>query len=65
MRRDVGDDLAAEPGGPAALIAVGAVIEALAAAQQDARDHFAGRFSTFAAADQRALVRDTFPKRAP
>ena len=64
LLRDLRDDLAAEPGGPAALIGVGAVIEALAAVQQDARDHFAGRFSTFAAADQRALVRDTFPKRA-
>ena len=64
MLRGLRDELAAEPGGPAALIAVGAVIEALAAAQQEARDHFAGRFASFAAADQRALVRDTFPKRA-
>ena len=64
LLRDLRDDLAAEPGGPAALIALGAVLDALAAAQQDARDHFAGRFATFAAADQRVLVRDTFPKRA-
>ncbi len=63
MLRGLRDELAAEPGGPAALIAVGSVIEALAAAQQEARDHFAGRFASFADADQRALVRDTFPKR--
>jgi CHAD domain-containing protein len=64
MLRGLRDELAAEPGGPAALIALGAVIEALAAAQQAARDHFGGSFATFAAAEQRALVRDTFPKRA-
>jgi len=64
LLRGLRDELAAEPGGPAALIALGAVLDALAAAQQDARDHFAGSFSTFAAAEQRALVRDTFPKRA-
>ena len=62
--RGLRDELAAEPGGPAALIALGAVLDALAAAQEDARDQFAGRFATFAAAEQRALVRDTFPKRA-
>jgi CHAD domain-containing protein len=64
LLRGLRDELAAEPGGPAALIALGAVLDALAAAQQDARDHFAGSFRTFAAAEQRALVRDTFPKRA-
>ena len=45
LLRDLRDELAAEPGGPAALIALGAVLDALAAAQQDARDHFAGRFA--------------------
>jgi CHAD domain-containing protein len=64
LLRGLRDELAAEPGGPAALIALGAVLDALAAAQADARDHFAGSFATFAAAEQRALVRDTFPKRA-
>jgi CHAD domain-containing protein len=63
LLRSLRDELAAEPGGPAALIALGAVLDALAGAQQDARDHFAGSFKTFAAAEQRALVRDTFPKR--
>ncbi|MEO8686937.1 MAG: CHAD domain-containing protein [Solirubrobacteraceae bacterium] len=64
LLRGLRDDLAAERGGPAALIALGAVLDALAAAQVDARDHFAGSLATFAAAGQRALVRDTFPKRA-
>jgi CHAD domain-containing protein len=64
LLRGLGDELAVEPGGPAALIALGAVIDALAAAQQNARDHFAGSFASFAAAEQRALVRDTYPKRS-
>jgi CHAD domain-containing protein len=63
LLRDMRDELAVEPEGPAALIALGAVLDALAAAQADARAHFGDRFATFAAAEQRALVRDTFPKR--
>jgi CHAD domain-containing protein len=64
LLRGLRDELAAEPGGPAALIALGAVLDALAAGQEDARAHFAGRFASFAAPEQRALVRDTFPKRS-
>ncbi|MEA2135319.1 MAG: hypothetical protein QOC68_3228 [Solirubrobacteraceae bacterium] len=64
MMRALGDDLAVEPGGPAALMALGPVLDALLAGQRDAREHFAGRFAPFAAGKQRALVRDTFPKRA-
>jgi len=63
LLRDLRDELAAEPGGPAALIALGPALDALVAGQQDARDHFAERFAAFAAPKQRALVRDTFPKR--
>jgi CHAD domain-containing protein len=63
LLRDMRDELAAEPDGPAALIALGAVLDALAATQADARAHFGERFAPFAAAEQRALVRDTFPKR--
>ena len=63
MLRDLRDELAGEPGGPAALIALGPALEALVAGQQDARDDFADRFAAFAAPKQRALVRDTFPKR--
>ena len=63
LLRGLRDDLAAEPGGPAALIALGPVLDAFVARQEDARDHFAGSFATFAAPEQRALVRETFPKR--
>jgi CHAD domain-containing protein len=62
MLRAIGDDLATEPGGPAALIALGPVLDALLAEQHTARDRFAERFGAFAAAQQRALVRRTFPR---
>ena len=64
MMQALGDDLAAEPGGPAALIALGPVLDALLAGQRAAREQFAGRFAPFAAPKQQALVRKTFPKRA-
>ena len=64
MMRGLGDDLVVEPGGPAALIALGPVLDALLAGQHAAREHFAGRFAPFAAPKQQALVRKTFPKRA-
>jgi CHAD domain-containing protein len=63
LLRGLGDELAAEPGGPVALIALGPVLDALLAGQADAREHFAGSFATFASPKRRALVRDTFPKR--
>ena len=63
MLRDLRDELAGEPGGPAALIALGPALDALVAGQQDARDDFAGRFAAFAAPKQQALVSDAFPKR--
>ena len=63
MLRDLRDELAGEPGGPAALIALGPALDALVAGQQAARDDFADRFAAFAAPKQQALVRDTFPKR--
>jgi CHAD domain-containing protein len=62
--RGLADDLAAEPGGPAALLALGPVLDAVLADQRDARRAFAEAFAPFAASDQRKLVRDTFPKRA-
>ena len=61
--RALGDELATQRGGPAALIALGPVLDALLADQHDAREQFAGSFATFAAPKRRALVRDTFPKR--
>ena len=62
MLRERADELAAEPGGPNAVLAVGLVISALEADQRDARDGFEERFDAFAARRQRALVRDTFRK---
>jgi CHAD domain-containing protein len=62
--RALGHDLAVEPGGPAALMALGPVLDALLAGQQRAREHFTDSFGPFAAPEQQALVRETFPKRA-
>src|SRR4051812_5085744 len=56
------DALAAEPGGPDALLAAGLLISALQADQRHARADFAERFAAFAAPQQRALVRATFAK---
>jgi CHAD domain-containing protein len=56
------DALAAEPGGPDALLAAGLLISALQADQRHARADFAERFAAFAAPRQRALVRATFAK---
>jgi CHAD domain-containing protein len=62
LLRGLGDELAAEPGGPAALMAVGLVVEALHADQAAARESFAERFEAFASARQRERMRATFPK---
>jgi CHAD domain-containing protein len=62
LLRDVRDELAAEPGGPAALIALGGALDALVADQQAARGEFAETFAHFAADKQRKLVREAFPK---
>jgi hypothetical protein len=61
MLHEVRDELAREPGGPAALIALGAALDALVADQQAARDEFAAKFAAFAGKQQRKLVRDAFP----
>jgi hypothetical protein len=62
--RGLADELAAEPGGPAALLALGSVIDAVEADQHAARAEFAKAFAPFAAGKQARVVRDTFPKRA-
>ena len=65
LLRELRDELAAEPGGPAALIALGPALDALVADQQAARDEFAERFARLRRPkQQRKLVRDAFPKRA-
>ena len=61
MLQELRDELAAEPGGPAALMAAGAALDALVADQQAAREEFAARFAAFAGDKQRKLVRDAFP----
>jgi CHAD domain-containing protein len=47
--RGLADELAREPGGPTALIALGSVLEAVEADQRAARAEFAEAFRTFAA----------------
>ena len=54
------DEVAGEGGGPATLLALGALVEHLGSAQRGARDTFAGRFAAFASADRRALVATVF-----
>ena len=61
--RALGADLAAEPDGPAALLALGPALDGLLASRERARADFAHAFEPFAAKDQRALVKATFPKR--
>jgi CHAD domain-containing protein len=65
LLRGLGDQLAAEPGGPPALMALGLAVEALLAHQSAAREDFAERFEVFASSQQRALMDDTFPNLGP
>ena len=58
------DELAGEPDGPAALIALGPVLEHLRADQAAARDEFAERFGAFASKPRRKAVRAAFGDRA-
>ena len=60
--RGLGDELAVEPGGPTALMALGLAVEALLADQSAAREEFAERFEVFASSRQRALIEGTFLK---
>jgi CHAD domain-containing protein len=53
-------ELAAEPEGPAALIALGPALEALRADQAAARAEFAERFARFSAKQQRKRIRGAF-----
>ena len=62
LLREVREELAADPGGPAALLALGPALDALLDDQAAAREQFAARFARFAGSKQQALVRDTFPK---
>jgi CHAD domain-containing protein len=58
--RGLAGELASRTGGPAALLALGVLVDRLDAEQSEARDAFAARFAAFAAADQQALVAKVF-----
>ncbi len=60
MLRSSVEEVATLPGGGAACMAMGALIERLRVDEQAARDEFAERFTELAAKPQRALVRETF-----
>jgi CHAD domain-containing protein len=62
--RQLGPELAAEPGGTDSLIALGLVIDGLAADQRRARRAFAKRFAPFAATPTRKLVTAAFGGKA-
>ena len=58
--RGLAGELASSTGGPAALLALGVLVDRLDAEQHEARDAFAERFAAFAAPDQQALVAKVF-----
>jgi CHAD domain-containing protein len=58
--RSLAGDVAAMPGGPAALMATGVLTERLSLDERAAREEFVQRFSAFAHKKQRKLVQDTF-----
>jgi CHAD domain-containing protein len=60
MLRSLGDAVGAASEGPAALMAMGVLVERLEEDQLAARDQFASSFATFASKRRRKLVRETF-----
>jgi CHAD domain-containing protein len=58
--RSLGDAVAAASEGPAALMAMGVLVERLEEDQLAARNQFAANFAAFASKRQRKLVRETF-----
>ncbi|MFL5859795.1 MAG: CHAD domain-containing protein [Solirubrobacteraceae bacterium] len=60
MLRSSVDELAGLPGGGAACMAVGTLVERLRADEQAARDEFGAQFADLGSTGQRALVRETF-----
>lgn len=60
MLRSLADEVATLPGGPAACMAMGALVERLAEDERAARLEFAERFAELSAEPRRALFRDTF-----
>jgi CHAD domain-containing protein len=64
MLKRLGEDVAVQPGGTPALMAMGALLERLEAEAQTAREQFADSFSEFASDAQRKLVDGTFKRTA-
>ncbi len=60
LLHSLADEVDSRPGGPAALMAIGVLIERLAADERQARSDFAARFDAFASSGQRKRVRETF-----
>ncbi|MGZ4178446.1 MAG: CHAD domain-containing protein [Solirubrobacteraceae bacterium] len=60
MLRSSAPEVAGLPGGGAACMAMGTLVERLRADERAARDEFGARFADLAAKRQRALVRETF-----
>jgi CHAD domain-containing protein len=54
------DEVSALPGGAAALMAIGVLVQELGADERAARAEFAQRFAAFASMEQRRQVKDTF-----
>jgi CHAD domain-containing protein len=61
----LGEQVAAQPGGAAALMAMGALLDRLEAEAHDARGHFAESFAEFASDAQCKLVDETFKPAGP
>jgi CHAD domain-containing protein len=60
LLRSLSDEVASRPGGPAALMAIGVLIEHLAADERRARAEFAERFDEFASKAQRKRMKAVF-----
>ena len=58
--RALRDDVGSLPGGPAALMAMGVLVERLGEDERTARAEFAARFAEFSSGGQRSLVKETF-----
>ena len=60
MLQSLRDEVSARPGGPGALMAMGALVQRLGEDEQAAREEFAASFAAFASKTQRRLVKETF-----
>jgi CHAD domain-containing protein len=60
LLRSLADEVAELPRGPAALMAMGVLVDRLQADEAVARDEFAERFAALASPEQRQLVKSTF-----